>query len=300
MAIESLREWIELIEGADFAALDKQGIDLICGFVGSLRPHVATFVHRTPVQDVWRVTPNHAVLENARDTRLHQLALLKYPPAEKARYGRANLPGRSVLYGAFSRISPRLETKPVSGDLITLTRWRSGAGTVLSVAPIVFLPEIVAAMPYYQGHYQRFEQWLAGKPDDEARYVREATEFITRQFIKHVPVGRSADYLVSAAFADLLLQDDGIDAVVYPSVATALHDVNIAIKPAVFDGLFEPVEAHEMMVARVSADGSRYHQHHTARADRWDMGAGRVLWDATASVPESAPAQVRDALEQET
>lgn len=297
-AIDSLRDWIALIDDCDFNALDDKGIALITGFIAHIRPYVATFVHRVPIQDVWRLTPNRAVLDSWHDRRVSQLSLLKYPPAEKAGYGRANLPGRSVFYGSFSRLSPKLETKPVAGDLVTLTRWQSGPAQSLAVAPMVFLPEIVAAMPSYQAHHHRYEAWLSEKSAEDAQYVREATEFMTRQFIKPIPRGQSPHYLVSATFVDMLLQDERIDAVIYPSVATALHDVNIAIKPAVLDRLFTPVEAEELMIARVSADGSSYHQHRTARAHEFDMTTDAIRWDDALSVPEADLPTLRDQLEQ--
>ncbi len=243
------------------------------------------------------LTPNRSVLDSLHNRRIDQLALLKYPPAEKAGYGRANLPGRSVLYGSFSRISPKLETKPVAGDLVTLTRWQSGPVQTLAVAPIVFHPEVVAAMPHYEAHHRRYEDWLATKPAEDARYIREATEFMTWQFMKVVPRGQPRDYLVSATFADRLLQDERIDAVIYPSVQTALLDVNIAIKPDVFDRLFTPVEAEELMIARVTADGTSYSQHRTARAKHFDTPNGHVLWDAAHTVLEADLKRLHEELE---
>lgn len=297
MNITSLRDWVELIEGGDLSALDPRGIELVTQFVTSLRPFIATFVHRVPIQDVWRVTPNHAVMEGLRNRRIHRLDHLKYPPAEKAGYGRANSAGRSVLYGSFSRISPRLETKPRSGDLVTLTRWRSGPDANLAVTPMVFLPQIVTAMPHYEAHYERFTSWLNTKSTEDAMIVREATEFVTRQFIKPVQADRRLDYIVSATLADILLQEDAIDGIVFPSVATSLLDVNIAIKPAVFDRLFEPVEAEELMITGVSDDGTRYRQSRTARAFTWDRESGSLLWDLARSVDEAKLQAVCDELD---
>lgn len=297
-AIDLLRDWIALIDDCDFGALDEKGIALITGFIEHIRPQVATFVHRVPIQDVWRLTPNRSVLDSLHNRRIDQLTLLKYPPAAKVGYGRANLPGRGVFYGSFSRLSPKLETKPVAGDLVTLTRWQSGPEHSLAVAPVVFLPEIVAAMPYYVAHQQRYETWLKQKPEADAQYIREATTFMTRQFIKPVPRGQPLHYLVSATFADILLRDPNIDAVIYPSVATALHDVNIAIKPDVFDCLFQPVEAEELMIARVAADGETYHHHRTARAETFDTGQGMIRWDSTRSVAEADLPRVHQELEQ--
>ncbi len=296
MPMETLKDWIKLAEEQDFANFAADGIDLLKWFVDEIAPDVATFVHRVPVIDVWRLTPNRSVAESLHNVRIDQLSLLKYPPAEKAGYGRANLPGQSVLYGSFSRLSAQLETEPIRGDLVTLTRWQCPVGETIAVAPVVFLPDVISKMPHFEPHYARFEGWLAGMADEEAAYRREVTAFMTKQFMKTVARARPINYFVSAQYANLLLGDERIEAVIFPSVKTLGLDVNIAIRPDIFDRVFVPVEAEEIMVGSGS-DGSLWN-HRTARTYDFDVANGRVLWGAERSVPEGELPALHEHLEQ--
>lgn len=295
MPIATLKDWIKLAEEQDFANFTDEGLELLAWFIEQIAPDVATFVHRVPIRDVWRLTPNRSVAESLHNVRIDELSLLKYPPAEKAGYGRANLPGRSVLYGSFSRLSAQLETQPIRGDLVTLTRWQCAPGETISVTPIVFLPDVVASMPYYEALYDRFVEWLAGMAGEDAAYRREVTEFVTRQFMKTVARDRGVNYLISAHHANLLLEDERIEALIYPSVKTSVLDVNIAIRPEVFDRLFVPVEAEEIMVGG-NIDGTAWN-HRTARTYEFDFENGRVLWDATRAVPETDLATLHEDLD---
>lgn len=84
---------------------------------------------------IYRLTINKSVL--GFNKRIHEIDLLKYPPANKVtKYGRCNLPGQSVLYACFGHLTALNEIKPMKGDLITFSKWSVINNQKLKYCPI--------------------------------------------------------------------------------------------------------------------------------------------------------------------
>ncbi len=95
------------------------------------------------------------------------------------------------------------------------------------------------------------------------------------------------NYFVSAWVSDLYLNQNGVEALIYPSVRTKLMDVNVALRVDVFDKMFRLVETTEEIVRTdVDTDSTSVYCSKTARSSRIDAATDTIVWDPARSVPE--------------
>jgi hypothetical protein len=109
----------------------------------------------------------------------------------------------------------------------------------------------------------------------------EATNgFLARQFTKTVPTDKKVNYLVSAFISDMLLNQNRLDALVYPSVQLDLLDACVAMRTDVFDEMFYPVRCREELVNSVSDEKPGHlYTSQTAVATEFDSEADEIRWD---------------------
>lgn len=200
-------------------------------------------------KEIQRVTINKNVL-NGKNERIDGIALLKYPPAKKANYGRANIKGQSVLYATFNPMTALKEMKPNIGDFITISTWTILETTTLSVAPIfkitskdgVFHNELSL---FYLNEYEKLKKSLS---KDVVEQSDELMLFMAECFAKRVEYGNKFDYYLSAYFADRIFAGLNVEALVYPSFPEDLSFSNIAIKPQSFDDKYVLNSVEECVV----------------------------------------------------
>jgi len=68
-------------------------------------------------------------------------------------------------------------------------------------------------------------------------------DYLSEIFATVVPDGEEHKYKPTIALANLLFSAPDLDAVMYPSVATADHGINVCMLPDKADQLFSPLEA---------------------------------------------------------
>ena len=293
---EALVSGLSTLEQVDFSIQSEETLHGIVSFLDSMRAFLPIVLHVAPVVDVFRVTVNRSVLGTPERRRLHNVGQLKYPPAHRSQWGRANLPGTTVLYASFAAMTPMLELKPKPGDLVTQSCWRlNPTSPSLNIVPIFHDSEITSRMSYFHRFAAVATEHLATLDAPRATLMRSYGNFVAKQFTKPVPSDKKKDYVISAAVSNLLLNNVGIDApeegkveaIVYPSVQINLLDPNIAVRPDVFDGKFSLVEARELIVNSYSEGPTgEYHSSYTARTMGIDQRTGAILWDPDKSLPE--------------
>jgi hypothetical protein len=174
---------------------------------------------------------------------------LWYPPAKAVvRPSRLNGIGQVRFYASNMPNTASLELRPQHpGDVFTvlLARTRSRKVETVNVA---FIGLERARAPEVQHlterdmfrHAPHFRNWLG--PANYKKWLL-IDDYLSEIFATVVPDGEEHKYKPTIALANLLFSAPNLDAVMYPSVATADHGINVCMLPDKVDQLFSPVEA---------------------------------------------------------
>ncbi len=164
-------------------------------------------------------------------------AELSYNPTAN-HYGRANIPGRPMFYGAMSMGKCDLRTlRPLTahecnllheGQQITFGVWSTTQPISVVIFPAVNnIP--MRDNPMYNLYRIQTEAELKNAPEYE-----DVLYYFSSEFCKEVR--DENDYKITAVLSSLLMCDDSIDGVMYPSVkASGKYGFNLAIKPESVD-----------------------------------------------------------------
>lgn len=187
-------------------------------------------------------------------------------------FGRANLPGDSIFYGALTTpevpenyITAWAETtkmgrnKLIPEEYFTVSWWKIvknffGYELVFMDNSNVF-DMVNKARELQSGFLKNLESPLINKEDVIKKLV-----YFGNQFRKEVDADRSFDYKISAAFAYMMLNHPerqiGMEALTYPSVKMNGLGLNIAINPMGVKNYLKFEDA-EVMKAERKPDGVR-------------------------------------------
>lgn len=204
---------------------------------------------------VWRARVNAAgqTFEDASD--------LWFPPKSVVRQrGRFNEEGQSVFYCSDKVSSAVEEMRPSSGDIITiLVAGAKTPGANIAVAHLgihraIAEPEVTNDMG---GGLRAVGEWLQHL---EAMHIRARwlaiddylTEISTSVY---ADVERDSRYKLTNALARMLMEREGIEGIIYPSVAADLTAFNMCLPPNTADQYFYPFEAWEVEVVAPPLNG---------------------------------------------
>jgi hypothetical protein len=193
------------------------------------------------------------------------------------------------------------EMKPKAGDLITESVWKAK-----SLKPLVYIPifsnqptnepminiETGETIPYltnirtYEMN-EKFQQQISHYAKNLKDLCLSVIQFITDSFSKRVNSENPLNYIFSAYFADKFLnkvENGKIDAIYYPSVPDKLNSENLAIKPTVFDELYDPYGLIESVVVEDPSSGrGGYKTKVIAACTKFNLRTDEILWDETVS-----------------
>lgn len=182
---------------------------------------------------LFRVTNNKYLYEGEK-VRLQKVKDLLGPPESMTNYNRCNLPNESVFYCALNFNTAIWETKPIVGDLITVSEWEIKKGEKLNVQSI-FHPRLTNLSEESQGSY---DAWINHQKKVDpilSEIFEDLMLFFTEEFMKVVEESEKENYLYSSIFSSRLLQEKTnsngfkIEAIAYPSVKMQLGATNLAI-----------------------------------------------------------------------
>jgi hypothetical protein len=194
---------------------------------------------------------------------------LSYVPKEKNTvYKRASTPKQTMFYGAVLQ-------EELKNDLIDNTRitgafevckflrhpkeHTSGSQTVffgkwmvkesISLVTLFFTRWRNAKNSWIQSISKEYFNQLQKYSSDEQKKYKTAMNYLAYEF--SIPYSDSDDYnyLVTAIFTELILEQN-FDGVLYPSVRTISHGLNVAIKPETVDEKMELVAIIECEVKK--------------------------------------------------
>lgn len=143
---------------------------------------------------------------------------LWYPPKQFSKYGRAHLPGESLLYCAAGNATAILELRPKRGDLICMMECQ------ITKSPL--LTKMIMDEALYDAL-------------DISAESRAFERFAAKEF-RRVPNG-PRDYLICGAIGSLFFTFTGIEAIMYTSMASDLAGANFAIAASVADANVLPI-----------------------------------------------------------
>lgn len=143
---------------------------------------------------------------------------LWYPPKEHTKHNRANLPGETIFYCASGNATSILELRPNVGDVISMMT------CTLSKDPLKV--KLIYPTEFFV-EYGLAEQYI---PFETLCY-----EVFRRTC--YTPF----DYIISGGLGSLFFQFTDIDGLVYPSIASELKGVNVALRAAVADKYLTPL-----------------------------------------------------------
>ena len=159
--------------------------------------------------------------------------------------GRAHFKNQSIFYGSikskeldYGYVTAAIETSKVANNVditvgteeLTIGRWDIVGD--LWVQAIARTEDILNPEFQYSGMFEELRA-LYNPGDRESVEMFERLDYISSEFSKFVPSGHDYEYKRTACFANLVLQHAKIDGLMYPSVATTLKGLNVALKPSV-------------------------------------------------------------------
>lgn len=188
------------------------------------------FATITPSDGLWyRARAN---IGQTHFTEIQQLWCRPIEEADQVKLGRANEPGKPVLYLANDGATALREIPFSSGGWVTVLSCRAAPNTKLNLQEIGLrenvrkgnLPSIYEeidrriAAAHSQGYGDRINHPL----------VRS---YFSEEFTRSVGHGEDHLYKPTAAIASLLMSYAECDGIAYPAVRSDKQDVNIALKP---------------------------------------------------------------------
>lgn len=170
-------------------------------------------------------------------------------------YGRANAPQNPLFYGAFqsdiikhpvmvnlletSEIFRNLEnTKLDDADFImTVGKWRIKED--FEVVEIVFDEKSIKNSADVQRSYAYHLEKLNAEFPEHTERFELILKFFSNQFSKKNPDNNHYNYMVSAAYADMAINQKGFKGLIYPSVQTDYQGNNVVLTPGAVENFLE-------------------------------------------------------------
>lgn len=179
---------------------------------------------------------------------------LSYRPDDWAvrNYGRSSAPVRAVFYGVLGNESREAAIETVLSEIKEIFRNSDisyniipqefyctiGAWKVIQpikVAQVLFSKRFVNKIEWVHDGYVHFLENFALKlKPTQVEAIRLILEFISDEFAKP-DINTHEDYIISAAYAQYVFEATPLNGILYPSVRTNGHGVNIALYPSIVD-----------------------------------------------------------------
>lgn len=226
-----------------------RGANLRARTVDSIREQLLALLSGYELNGIGR--SSHQVWYRARrcegGTEFSSLSDMIYPPSGSPDFGRAQLPGSSVLYASWNPFTALDEIGAQAGDMIQIIALRPIAG--------------VDVPCHVVGEYQNFNNsgrsLLRSEKIEQYMSHLQSTDikrFISSVFVDSVvaelfryPVKRAFEYKFTAVYSELLLRAKG--GLIYPSVETS-GGMNLAVSAATFDSEFEVLSTEVLKIER--------------------------------------------------
>lgn len=216
------------------------------------------------------------------NNKISKIEYLKYPQKEYVKkHGRCNMPGHSVFYGGFNLLTSVSELKPDIGVHFTHSEWKLKELKPIQVFPI-FFPEIDSNDAFNELSQEirvLHHNYVSSMAESDRKALNMVMNFLASCFAKDVDENNDLDYYLSAVLAFQILnsKDFGYDAILYPSVKMRSGFSNLAIRPDVFDEMFELVEVRYQ--CNWIPPGGNGFNYVISRANLYNEADGIISWE---------------------
>jgi hypothetical protein len=240
ISIHDLRRRVTQLRNVDLRTLPQEAV----------AARVARIIDQYPFQmRTWMVSGVYRARVNKPGVLFTSASELWYPPRPELvmRASRLNKPGQVLFYATNMPNVAAIELRVHPGDMVTVLVARTRSGTLeelngafigleRSLAPeakALGMSDSFRTAPHFrkqlgEGNYKK---WLL------------VDDYLSEIFAVVVADGESHLYTPTIALADLLFKAPGVDAIIYPSVATQDKGINVCMLPAKADSVFRASEA---------------------------------------------------------
>jgi hypothetical protein len=226
------------------------------------------------------------VWQNGSSLPANVQELLAPPPQYVKQFGRLNRPGESILYTSETTHTVIKELGAQAGDravLLQLTA-RQGAKN-LNLSRLGIFPSL-------KGHTENVDEVLPlyrmiTGSQKNLNKVNRIRKYLSELLRDRRHTGSNKNYIATAAISSIILGEDNVHGIIYPSVQIGDTACNVALRPDVVSANFTPdkvvyIELNEVEKYRHRADCL-----HTG----WIDAAGNIVWDdsVTMDTPKLLP-----------
>lgn len=173
-------------------------------------------------------------------TAFNNIKEMIYPPVEKALFGRANDAGMPMLYISNNKKTVCAELGLSVGSEFQIVQMTIKDSQNLTIIPIGEIDHIyrTKACRFKSDWYEGQISSLLNEFKNDQRYCDDwlrhllIDSFLARHFMKKAK--RDFEYKITNAISKIILMDENIDGILFPSVET-FGGINLAIKPRAYE-----------------------------------------------------------------
>jgi hypothetical protein len=227
----SLEETSGIIETLKRMDLSSVAIDDVAVLVRRLFTGCSgTFLPIDPGAVLYRATKINA------EPLPEKLGRLSYPPKECVWCDeRCNRKGQPLFYASMAPNATLWEIGADVGDYVIVSKWRTLAPMhLMKVGYTTSVFERFGAErsipPYVPG------EGVSREVSDDEKRNHDVHTFLTNLFMQIVPRGQEYRYKISICVAEMLMADNRMAGLIYPSIAMYANADNVALKPTFVDG----------------------------------------------------------------
>ncbi len=219
-------------------------------------------------------TPLCRARKNENDQVFNHINKLRNPNKNLVtNFGRLNIPNESIFYGAAHHNTAILELQPEIGDEITIYR------SILHNGIRLRTMELGMRESVWQNKGRIYDDSDIHKyigSDKNISINKQIHDFLINQFTQVISNGQEYKYKITAAIAHTFMNDKQIEGLVYPSIATGKKQVNIGIKPEVYDKYYAPYDCWKIKIKNIFQE-NKYEVMHIATAKSISK-SGKIIW----------------------
>lgn len=274
LSIHDLRRRVHAVRRADFRTMT---LGQLQARIELLLDRIPLFVYGLELTGVYRARANlgDALFDHTRD--------LWYPPAEVVTRQRMNEAGTARFYAANTPHTAVFELRPQVGQrytvLLARSRWEHStfAGPFVGLASSLSFDAVSLRRT---GDHQRQQLRMRLGNANYKKYVL-VDEWLSGRMTMPIEVGREQEYMPTIAFANLMFGAPGVNTIMYPSVTTDRHGINLCMQPDVADELLQPSEAWVFEIEGIDAHPDTHQPMFRTRPlirTTSISGSGEIVW----------------------
>lgn len=254
-----IRAAIDQLEGADLKTATIEEMLTV------IREVSAGFVMVIP-----EFLPSIPIFRAQIGERPSNIRRMLYPPADLTPLGRANVPGKPVLYCATTRNAAVIEVAPEVGERVTLAAWTTTR--MIRLTHVGYHPESFSSL--------KSERPVAGWAGAAAQHADDEgsqllARFMSGVFTQRVAEGEEAIYKLSNAIAQFLCAHETLDGLIYPTVRMSANADCIALRTETADAALKFERTEHVRIDSRTATGYEVSRLDTASALLSD---GDIQW----------------------